>query len=56
MACSWQDTEKVNMLAATGNCGITEVQVQSKSGVRIVSKPSVQVSYNKYMGGLIRFD
>ena len=56
LACTWQDTGRVNMLSTIGDTGIKKVVVKSKKGNRDVSKPSVQVQYNKYMGGVDRFD
>lgn len=56
IACSWQDTGRVNMLSTIGNTGVTDINVRSKSGLRKVTKPNVQVLYNKYMGGVDLFD
>lgn len=56
LAVTFQDTGKVHMLSTVGNPGETEVQVQSKSGVRNVKKPNVIILYNKFMGGADKFD
>lgn len=56
LACSWQDTGRVNMLSTVGDAGVTEVDVKSKKGTRKVIKPNVQVLYNKNMGGVDLFD
>ena len=56
IACAWQDTGKVNMISSVGNSGITKVDVRSKSGIRQVLKPNIQVEYNKFMGGVDLFD
>jgi hypothetical protein len=56
LACTWQDTGRVNMLSTVGNTGVSEVKVNSKSGRRIVMKPNVQVQYNRYIGCVDRFD
>lgn len=56
LACSWQDTGKVNMISTVGNAGVAEVHVRSKQGPRNIHKPNVQVLYNKNMGGVDRFD
>ncbi|XP_042224023.1 piggyBac transposable element-derived protein 4-like [Homarus americanus] len=56
LACTWQDTGKVNMLATVGNVGVTGVEVHAKTGLRTVKKPNIQVMYNKHMGGVDKFD
>ena len=55
LACSWQDTGRVNMLSTVGDAGVTEVDVKSKKGPRKVIKPYVQLLYNKNMGEVDRF-
>lgn len=40
------------MLSTVGNTGLTKVSVRSKSGLRSVAKPNVQIMYNKNMGGV----
>ena len=56
IACSWQDTGKVNVISTVGNPGVTSVRVRTKKGDREVSKPTIQVTYNKFMGGVDKFD
>lgn len=56
LACSWQDTCRVNMLSTIGSTGTEKVVVKSKKGNRLVDKPSVQILYDKYIGGVDKFD
>lgn len=56
LACSWQDTGRVNMISTVGNPGVTNVTVHTKRGPRQVKKPKVQRLYNTNMGGVDRFD
>lgn len=55
LACTWQNTGKVNMLSTVGDYGTKEGTIRSKKGDRKVDKPSVQVLCNKYMGGVNLF-
>lgn len=56
IACSWQDTGKVNMLSTVGDTGVKVTEVRSKTGRREVTKPNIQICYNKNMGGVDLFD
>ena len=44
------------MISTVGNPGVTSVRVRTKKGHREVSKPTIQVTYNKFMGGVDKFD
>jgi hypothetical protein len=56
LACTWQDTGRVNMISTVGNAGVSEVHTRSKKGNRSVLKPNIQVLYNTFMGGVDKFD
>ena len=56
LACSWQDTGRVNMLSTVGETSVKDVKRKSKSTETIVTKPTVQTLYNKYIGGVDKFD
>ncbi|RZF48805.1 hypothetical protein LSTR_LSTR003185 [Laodelphax striatellus] len=56
IACTWQDTGKVNMLSTVGDTNVTVVTSRSKSGDRRQMKPNIQILYNKNMGGVDHFD
>ena len=56
LACTWQDTGKVNMLSTIGDSSVTDVTVKKRTGPTVVPKPSIQVLYNKHMGGVDKFD
>ena len=47
---------RVSMISTVGKEDCSEVEVRSKKGIRKVSKPTIQQTYNKYMGGVDRFD
>ena len=56
LTCTWQDTGKVNMLSTIGDSSVTDVTVKKKAGLTVVPKPSIQVLYNRHMGGVDKFD
>ena len=59
LSCSWQDTAKVNMISTIGNTDLTHTEVHSKKSAkntRKVTKPNLAVTYNKFMGGVDKFD
>ena len=56
LACTWQDTGKVNMFSTIGDFSVTDVTVKKRTGPTVVPKPSIQVLYNKHMGGVDKFD
>ena len=56
IACSWQDSGRVNLLSTIGDTSTRQTTIRSKQGDRTVEKPSLQKEYNKFMGGVDRFD
>lgn len=44
------------MISTVGNGGVREVHVKSKTGMRNVSKPNIQILHNSFMGGVDSFD
>ena len=56
LACTWQDTGKVNMLSTIGDSSVTDMMVKKRTGPTVVPKPSIQVLYRKHMGGVDKFD
>ena len=44
------------MLSMIGDSSITNVTVKKRTGLTVVPKPSIQVLYNKHMGGVDKFD
>ena len=56
LACTWQDTGRVNQLSTIGDTGITRKPVKCKTGNRFIDKPNCNVLYNQFMGGVDVFD
>ena len=58
-AFAWHDVKRVHVLSSVDNIGTTRTQIRSgkePTGFRNVEKPSSIVDYNKFMGGVDRFD
>ena len=56
VACSWQDSGRVNLLSTIGDNGTKRTTIKSKQGDRIAEKPFLQKEYNKSMGSVDDFD
>ena len=58
ISCTWQDTGRVNMISTVGDVGTSNQEIKSKRGsaTRTVCKPNINILYNKYMGGVDKFD
>ena len=56
LACTWQDTGRVNQLSTIGDTGVTRRPVKNKTGKRYIDKPNCNILYNEFMGGVDVFD
>ena len=59
LLCCWHDTSIVNFLSTMDENSCVQKTIRSKeneSGYRDVSKPTVAVNYNQFMGGVDLFD
>ncbi|XP_067934983.1 piggyBac transposable element-derived protein 4-like [Watersipora subatra] len=59
LACTWQDTARVNFLSNIDGAGRSEKEIRhrhSLTGFRSIQKPNVAINYNASMGGVDLFD